>query len=102
MSDAINTGAAAMSGAAAIEAASPTTEAEKITQAVEEVLAAEPTIPAAAAVPAKDAQAEAAAIYLTWRNAELGSLSTEAFNRVEAASAALIAAIAAKLTPQTI
>jgi hypothetical protein len=39
----------------------------------------------------------ARSIYTAWRNARLNNLPVEAFNRVEAASAHLVAAIAERL-----
>jgi hypothetical protein len=67
----------------------------EISAAVQDALTKEQTT---ASVSAPQAQDEARAIYHSWRNARLGGLPPDAFRQVEAASADLISAIAAKLT----
>jgi hypothetical protein len=68
----------------------------EISAAVEDALAKEQI--QAATVTAAQAEAEARSIYTGWRNAALQNLSPSDFEKIEAASGALVAAIAAKLT----
>ena len=74
--------------------AAPISEATVIAHAVENALSAERS----AATPSTvDKVAAATGIYTSWRNANLRRLPPQAFAQVEAASAALIVAIAAQL-----
>lgn len=83
-----------MSDATTSAGAVTATESARVAAAVEQVLAAED---AAAALTPTQKQAIAHDIYVKWRNANLNGIATSAFAQVEASSASLIAAIAAKL-----
>ena len=78
------------------QAAAPVADAEAaaITAAVETALAVQR---AAAVLTPAEKVALATGIYTTWRNANLRGVSVAAFAQVEAASSALITAIAAQL-----
>lgn len=76
------------------------TEPTAITAAVEEVLTQQKSAPAPAMTRA-EAQAEVEMIVLAWRNRHLQVLKPDAFQHVQNALDALIAAIAVKFVNHT-